>query len=340
LNPRARTLPEPFRAETVNGEANSLYFQFRNPQFLTEGLNETIIDILQRPRFEALLREPVLLTSPPRNGFSNELESTLHDAIHSAVGLREGMGSPEFAARDPIFWIHHANIDRLWESWRLPERDGTSSRDPAANNPWRAIRFRFVDSGGQEATADIALSLLAATNLGYRYDRLEPVQAPPSAFLPASALKAPTMLLESAGAQKAIRTPQDIVTVPLVPSQMQSAIADVTRNPAVRYELSIDLNSGSEPGIYQVFLTSREKEGAMSAEKKIGAFSLFSARGSQIHQHKASDAKVDTTIRIDITDQVKNNVVNPNKAAEIVIRPSYLAETVSVLVKNVKIIAK
>ena len=148
------------------------------------------------------------------------------------------------------------------------------------------------------------------------------------------------MLWESAGAQKSIRTPQDIVTVPLVPSQMQSAIADVARNSAVRYELSIDLNTGSEPGIYQVFLTSRERDGAMSAEKKIGAFSLFSARGSHIHQHKASDAKVDTTIRIDITDQVRNNVVNPNKVGEIVIRPAYLAETVGVLVKNVKIIAK
>jgi tyrosinase len=21
------------------------------------------------------------------------------------------------AARDPIFWLHHANIDRLWEAW-------------------------------------------------------------------------------------------------------------------------------------------------------------------------------------------------------------------------------
>jgi tyrosinase len=28
------------------------------------------------------------------------------------------MSFPEFAALDPIFWLHHANIDRLWEVWR------------------------------------------------------------------------------------------------------------------------------------------------------------------------------------------------------------------------------
>jgi tyrosinase len=24
----------------------------------------------------------------------------------------------ETAAQDPIFWLHHSNIDRLWETWR------------------------------------------------------------------------------------------------------------------------------------------------------------------------------------------------------------------------------
>ncbi len=28
------------------------------------------------------------------------------------------MGGTEKAARDPIFWLHHCNIDRLWAVWR------------------------------------------------------------------------------------------------------------------------------------------------------------------------------------------------------------------------------
>src|SRR5262249_23495065 len=28
------------------------------------------------------------------------------------------MSDPDTAALDPIFWLHHCNIDRLWEVWR------------------------------------------------------------------------------------------------------------------------------------------------------------------------------------------------------------------------------
>ena len=40
--------------------------------------------------------------------------------IGEAAGL---MASVQTAAFDPIFWIHHANIDRLWSTWEcLPSR--------------------------------------------------------------------------------------------------------------------------------------------------------------------------------------------------------------------------
>lgn len=28
------------------------------------------------------------------------------------------MSIQEYAAFDPIFWVHHANVDRLWASWQ------------------------------------------------------------------------------------------------------------------------------------------------------------------------------------------------------------------------------
>ena len=35
-------------------------------------------------------------------------------------GIAEGghMGIPDFAAFDPIFWMHHANVDRLFAMWQ------------------------------------------------------------------------------------------------------------------------------------------------------------------------------------------------------------------------------
>jgi tyrosinase len=62
-------------------------------------------------------------------GTNGQLESDPHNTVHSLVGGRqEGanprdmqsyglMSLPNTAALDPIFWLHHANIDRLWAVW-------------------------------------------------------------------------------------------------------------------------------------------------------------------------------------------------------------------------------
>jgi tyrosinase len=45
--------------------------------------------------------------APPMNG--------VHGAVHIWVGGT--MSDPSTAAADPIFWMHHANLDRLWWQW-------------------------------------------------------------------------------------------------------------------------------------------------------------------------------------------------------------------------------
>jgi tyrosinase len=46
-------------------------------------------------------------------GFQRSLEA-VHGAVHDAVGgTMAGSGSPG----DPLFWLHHANVDRLWDQW-------------------------------------------------------------------------------------------------------------------------------------------------------------------------------------------------------------------------------
>ncbi len=40
--------------------------------------------------------------------------------------------SQTFSPNDPIFWLHHANVDRLWANWRarrLSTVPGSKSRD-------------------------------------------------------------------------------------------------------------------------------------------------------------------------------------------------------------------
>jgi tyrosinase len=48
-------------------------------------------------------------------GFQRSLEA-LHGGVHDAVGgTMAASGSPG----DPLFWLHHANVDRLWAQWQI-----------------------------------------------------------------------------------------------------------------------------------------------------------------------------------------------------------------------------
>jgi polyphenol oxidase len=48
-------------------------------------------------------------------------ESNPHNPIHDDIGLHTSpwhdMGNLGFAARDPIFFAHHGNIDKIWSNW-------------------------------------------------------------------------------------------------------------------------------------------------------------------------------------------------------------------------------
>jgi len=79
------------------------------------------------------------------------LELTPHGSMHVAVGGSGNnagwMSSFDTAALDPIFWLHHANIDRLWQVWL--------NRDQSHANPndsrWLGQTFQFHDASGTVA---------------------------------------------------------------------------------------------------------------------------------------------------------------------------------------------
>jgi tyrosinase len=98
--------------------------------------------------------------------------------MHIAVG--GWMSSFETAALDPIFWLHHANIDRLWDVWR--QRDG-AHRDPNQAF-WRSgVRFDFRQADGNPSSMTVADVIDAQSALlDYRYDDVsDPLGVPEAA---------------------------------------------------------------------------------------------------------------------------------------------------------------
>jgi tyrosinase len=65
------------------------------------------------------------------------LETQPHDWVHGLVGGGRStfdvglMSNPDTAALDPIFWLHHSNIDRLWQVWRERAAEHTDPTAPS-----------------------------------------------------------------------------------------------------------------------------------------------------------------------------------------------------------------
>ena len=59
--------------------------------------------------------ETAVLQTPSFRLFQKTLEGHIHGGVHNAVGGdMAGSASPS----DPLFFLHHSNIDRLWSRWQ------------------------------------------------------------------------------------------------------------------------------------------------------------------------------------------------------------------------------
>jgi hypothetical protein len=113
------------------------------------------------------------------------LEDQPHNIIHDLVGGpaddncgRGWMSDPFCAATDPIFWLHHSNIDRLWNNWVAL---GGTRVNPNVQS-WLTQSFNFFDPQGQQESWQVA-QVRTTQGLGYRYASDPPPVAQPLTLL-------------------------------------------------------------------------------------------------------------------------------------------------------------
>src|SRR5579864_2014149 len=87
-----------------------------------------------------------------------------HDLVHVDVG--GCMADVLCSANDPIFFLHHANIDRLWNRWIAL---GGGRQDPT-DSAWLNTVFTFFDESGKPVNLTGQQVLDTVKQLGYCYD--------------------------------------------------------------------------------------------------------------------------------------------------------------------------
>jgi hypothetical protein len=157
-------LPEPFRTPPA-GQQNTLNDNTRVAALNngTAHLN-TIAEAFDAPSVAADGLDQIDFFS-----FQVAHEGNPHDLVHGLIG--GNMGDVLTSAQDPIFWLHHCNIDRYWEVW-LKQGNGRANPSQAS---WRSRPFQFQTvSGAKTVTAGDAVDI---GTLGYTYDA--PIKKPP-----------------------------------------------------------------------------------------------------------------------------------------------------------------
>ncbi|XP_077250867.1 polyphenol oxidase, chloroplastic-like [Tasmannia lanceolata] len=121
----------------------------------------------------------LFLGAPYRAGDSPDpgagsFENSPHNIVHLWVGDRtqpnnEDMGIFYTAARDPIFFAHHANVDRMWTIWKGL---GGRNRKDFTDRDWLKASFLFHDENAQLVRVKVA-DCLDTKKLRYTYEDVD-----------------------------------------------------------------------------------------------------------------------------------------------------------------------
>lgn len=121
--------------------------------------------------------------------FSNTINAVPHGFMHDYIGgsydgysvynpiyqkVTEGglMSLVPSAGFDPVFWMHHSEIDRIWDSWNHSQYGRKAPEAVLLASPWP---YTFFDGDGKEHKYTVAQAYDAAYNVDYSYDSLIPV---------------------------------------------------------------------------------------------------------------------------------------------------------------------
>jgi hypothetical protein len=270
--------------------ANALYDSMRDATMNTGGTFAPSINI----NLSNAMLFPNFFT------FQNALNNP-HGAVHLALGKVQSvypfaklgdMNQQLTASNDPLFWIHHTNVDRLWESWL--QVGGGRGNPSNLNTDWWDTVFTFFDERQNAVKMKGSQIVDVAANLHYKYDRLT--------LLPAAARVAATNIFTNFSRIVLTQSTSPIIlngrTSNYYFENREQGKSSTTKgedlsNIYIEFE---NLKTQQAPsGIIEVYVNPRKNEGFEPTDNSFaGLLDLFSNDNvdSTHMQHASSIAKI------------------------------------------------
>jgi hypothetical protein len=235
-----------------------------------------------------------LLVLPSFSSFSSELEQQPHGTVHCTVGPDcpfPLMGAVAVSANDPIFWLHHANIDRIFECWL--QRGGTIPDDLKSQS------YSFLEADGTLVTKTVGDFFSSTSPIDYQYDHItacgrgpipEALPGLEAAELPAT----PLGQVESVPINDASTS----VRLPLAAASLESAEAAVTDESSKTELVLEDISVSGHPGVlFNVYLSTT---GPNPRRQYVATLSFF---GLEHGDHDHGGALPNRSL--DVTDEIR-----------------------------------
>lgn len=262
-----RKLPSQFWGESTNPLLNDTRFVTPEDNLLDEDVD--ISKALDASEFAAFGGEI------DRSGL---LEIGAHGAVHNWVG--GDMARFSTAAKDPIFWLHHSNLDRLWDVWL---KSNTTHSNPA-DQQWLDRRFTFSSPSGQ----NVEISVDDAQKMGPGYG------------------DEPTVILSNKAEAQSITDSPIVIPSVKVPPTIQNKITGAGgQKPSAKVYLRIDgvRVPTDAPAKIRVFLNqpNAKADTSLKSPAYAGTFNLL-----QQDEHVGhGDSGAEINIIVDVTEQAR-----------------------------------
>jgi polyphenol oxidase len=163
-------------------------------------------------------------------GQAGSLERIPHNNVHTWTGTdyaapnwSSDMGVLATAARDPVFFCHHANVDRMWPSWLA----NSSTHINPSDSSWLNHSWTFYDENGIWTSIKVS-DVVDSKNIGYVYDSLATV--PPSTREKRAMQSFSAAITDAATKQPLIAAPKAVHTLKNDPVTYQVALPKVHKD--------------------------------------------------------------------------------------------------------------